>query len=159
LIDVEPPTVFVWLLYYLAQHYDYKRESEKALTYINEALAHSPTLVELYMVKAKILKHAGDTKQAMEVINQGRELDLQDRFINSKATKYMIRNGDFELAEKTIGLFTRVCNLYLFLFSYLTILLFFFLVFSSCVNSFRLTLYIHMYMHIYICRMIMLSNH
>lgn len=45
---------------------------------------------------------------AMKIMNEAREIDLQDRYINSKCTKYMLRNGNREEAEKTIILFTRV---------------------------------------------------
>ncbi|CAG8580181.1 12419_t:CDS:10 [Ambispora gerdemannii] len=103
----EPPTAYLWTLYFLAQHYDYKRDTIKALQLINEAIEHTPTMVELYMTKGRILKHGGDVCEAMKAMNEGRELDLQDRFINSKCTKYMLRNGQITEAEKTIGLFTR----------------------------------------------------
>ena len=45
---------------------------------------------------------------AARVMNDARELDLQDRFINSKSAKYYIRNDKIEEAEKILGLFTRV---------------------------------------------------
>ena len=45
----------------------------------------------------------------MKTMDEARELDLQDRFINSKCTKYMLRNDQPTEALKTIGLFTRVC--------------------------------------------------
>ena len=35
-------------------------ETQKALDYVNEAIEHTPTLVELYSCKARIYKHAGD---------------------------------------------------------------------------------------------------
>jgi hypothetical protein len=41
-------------------------------------------------------------------MNEARELDLQDRFINSKCAKYYIRNDKIAEAEKILGLFTRV---------------------------------------------------
>lgn len=104
---VEPPTALLWTLYFLAQHYDYKRESDTALGYINRAIEHTPTLVELYMTKGRILKHAGDFNSAMESLNEARELDLQDRFINSKCTKYMLRADKVAEAEKTVVLFAR----------------------------------------------------
>lgn len=44
----------------------------------------------------------------MDCMNTARELDLQDRFINTICTKYMLRNDQQKLAEDTIGLFTRV---------------------------------------------------
>ncbi|CAJ0644182.1 14066_t:CDS:10 [Entrophospora sp. SA101] len=103
----EPPTAYLWTLYLLAQHYNYKRDVVKALKFINEAIDHTPTLVELYMTKGRILKHGGDISEAMKVMNEARELDLQDRFINSKCAKYMLRVDQTDEAEKTIGLFTR----------------------------------------------------
>ncbi|KAI8344094.1 NMDA receptor-regulated protein 1-domain-containing protein [Chlamydoabsidia padenii] len=103
----EPPTALLWCLYYLAQHYDYHRLLDKALVTINKAIEHSPTVVELYMTKGRILKHAGKPQDAADVMNDARELDLQDRFINSKCAKYMLRADRVEDAEKTIGLFTR----------------------------------------------------
>lgn len=103
----EPPTAFLWVSYFLAQHYDWKKNYTKALECVNTAMEHTPSLVELYMVKARILKHAGDLQQATDVINLGRELDLQDRYINSKCTKYMLRSGRITEAENTITMFTR----------------------------------------------------
>jgi N-alpha-acetyltransferase 15/16, NatA auxiliary subunit len=52
----EPPSAFLWVLYYLAQHFDYLGETSRALEYINKAIDHTPTLVELLMTKARILK-------------------------------------------------------------------------------------------------------
>ncbi|CAJ0877381.1 6030_t:CDS:10 [Entrophospora sp. SA101] len=103
----EPPTAYLWTLYLLAQHYDYKRDVVKALKFINKAIDHTPTLVELYMTKGHILKHGGDLLEATKTMNEARELDLQDRFINSKCVKYMLRFDQTDEAEKTIGLFTR----------------------------------------------------
>ncbi|KAF9157176.1 N-alpha-acetyltransferase 16, NatA auxiliary subunit [Mortierella sp. AD010] len=104
---VEPPTALLWTLYFLAQHFDFRRKSDQALSYINRAIEHTPTLVELYMTKGRILKHAGDLVGAMNAVNEARELDLQDRFINSKCTKYMARAGKMNEAEKTVVLFAR----------------------------------------------------
>ena len=52
----EPPSVLLWTLYYLAQHYDYHQQFDKALESINAAIEHTPTIVELYMTKGRILK-------------------------------------------------------------------------------------------------------
>ncbi|KAF9578148.1 N-alpha-acetyltransferase 16, NatA auxiliary subunit, partial [Lunasporangiospora selenospora] len=104
---VEPPTALLWTLYFLAQHYDFKRQSEKALGLIDRAIEHTPTLVELYMTKGRILKHAGNYVEAMDSLNEARELDLQDRFINSKCVKYMIRADKMSEAEKTAVMFAR----------------------------------------------------
>lgn len=54
--EKESPTSLLWTYYYLAQHFDHLRQFEKALEYINSALDHTMTLIELYVVKAKIYK-------------------------------------------------------------------------------------------------------
>ncbi|KAF9435768.1 N-alpha-acetyltransferase 16, NatA auxiliary subunit [Entomortierella beljakovae] len=103
----EPPTALLWTLYFLAQHFDFQRKSEQALGYINRAIEHTPTLVELYMTKGRILKHSGDLSGAADSLNEARELDLQDRFINSKCSKYMLRADKMAEAEKTVVMFAR----------------------------------------------------
>lgn len=55
---------------------------------------------------------------AARVMNEARELDLQDRFINSKSAKYYIRNDKIDEAEKILGLFTRVCILQSYVANY-----------------------------------------
>ncbi|ORZ01390.1 NMDA receptor-regulated protein 1-domain-containing protein [Syncephalastrum racemosum] len=103
----EIPTVLLWTYYFIAQHYDYVGDQETALKYIDRAIEHTPTVVELYMTKGRIYKHKGDLQRAAAIVNDARELDLQDRFINSKCAKYMLRAGDIERAEQLMGLFTR----------------------------------------------------
>jgi len=48
--EEEAPTVFLWVLYFLAQHRDMLGDQDGALKLIDEALKHSPTLVDLYHV-------------------------------------------------------------------------------------------------------------
>jgi hypothetical protein len=45
----------------------------------------------LYILKAKIYKHAGDPEKACTLYNEARKLDLADRNLNAKSSKYMIR--------------------------------------------------------------------
>uniref|UniRef100_A0A250Y5X3 N-alpha-acetyltransferase 15, NatA auxiliary subunit n=1 Tax=Castor canadensis TaxID=51338 RepID=A0A250Y5X3_CASCN len=52
----EPPTTLLWVQYYLAQHYDRIGQPSIALGYINTAIESTPTLIELFLVKAKIYK-------------------------------------------------------------------------------------------------------
>jgi len=101
------PTTYLWVLIFLSKLYDQEKNTEKALEYVNKAIEHTPTLVESYALKARIYKHSGDLETAMNIMNEARELDLQDRFVNSKCVKYMLRNGKIEEAEKTAGLFTK----------------------------------------------------
>lgn len=103
----EPPTTIVWTLKYLAHHYDQIGNSEKALEYINKAIEHTPTIVELYLTKGIIYKHAGNMQLASESIENARKLDLADRYLNTKSTKYLLRNDQIQKAEETIALFSR----------------------------------------------------
>ncbi|CUM68294.1 uncharacterized protein PRCAT00006016001 [Priceomyces carsonii] len=102
------PTVEVWTKYFLAQHYLFLKNYEVAVDYIEAALKHSPTLVELYITKARILKHQGNVLEASNVMEEGRTLDLQDRFINSKSTKYLLRANKVNEAVDIISLFTKL---------------------------------------------------
>ncbi|XP_071786525.1 N-alpha-acetyltransferase 15, NatA auxiliary subunit-like [Asterias amurensis] len=105
--DPEAPTVLLWTLYFLAQHYDQLRNMEKALEYVNRAVEHTPTLIELFIIKAKILKHAGDVKKAVECLDEAQSLDTADRFINCKCAKYLLRANQVKAAEDMCAKFTR----------------------------------------------------
>ena len=103
----DPPTSYLWSLYYLAQHYSLTGDSTRALHYIDAAISHSSTLPELHMVRARILKRAGDLLGASSAMTDARLLDGQDRFLNSKAAKYLLRTNETEEAERIVGLFTK----------------------------------------------------
>lgn len=52
----EPASAILWTYYYLAQHYDFHKDSAKAMHYINLAIEHTPTLIELYVTKGRLYK-------------------------------------------------------------------------------------------------------
>ena len=52
----EDPSVLLWTYFFIAQQYDQLRRTDRALEYIDKVLQHTPTLIEGYMVKAKIYK-------------------------------------------------------------------------------------------------------
>lgn len=54
--EKEPPTTLLWVRYFLAQHFDKLGQCSLALDYINTAIASTPTLIELFYLKAKIYK-------------------------------------------------------------------------------------------------------
>lgn len=105
--EKEPPSSLLWTLYFAAQHYDKLHDHKKAIEQIERALAHTPTVIELYTLKAKVLKHAGDPTAAWSTYEKGRELDLADRYLNTKATLYALRANKVDVAEHTIALFTK----------------------------------------------------
>ncbi|TPX11528.1 uncharacterized protein E0L32_007739 [Thyridium curvatum] len=96
-------------LYFLAQHYNYhlSRDLTKAMEYCEKAIELEPKSVDFAMTKARIYKHHGNVKKASEAMDYARSLDIKDRYINSKAAKYQLRNNENEKALKTMGLFTR----------------------------------------------------
>lgn len=100
-------TVLLWTMYFAAQHYDRLGQHAKALTFIDKCIAQEPTVLDFYMRKARILKHTGALSDAADVMVQGRKLDLADRYINNKATEYLLHADRVEEADATIALFTR----------------------------------------------------
>lgn len=103
----EPATALLWTLYYLAQHYDHLADHVKALDYINRAIEHTPTLIELFISKARVFKHCGDIKEAVSCLDEAQALDTADRYINSKCAKYMLRANMVKEAEEMCSKFTR----------------------------------------------------
>ncbi|KAK0523394.1 hypothetical protein OC842_006160 [Tilletia horrida] len=103
----ESPSSLLWTFYFLAQHYSSIQNGAAALDVIDAAIAHSPTMPELYLTRARILKRLGDLQGAAHTMESGRLLDGQDRYMNSKGALYMLRNGDIDEAVKVVGLFTK----------------------------------------------------
>ncbi|PNS19839.1 hypothetical protein CAC42_7806 [Sphaceloma murrayae] len=99
------------VLFFLAQHYNHSlaRDLDKAHSYIDKCidLNSSKTEYTYLMHKARIYKHQGDLFKASETMNQARETDLKDRYINTKCAKYQLRNEQNSDAIATMGLFTR----------------------------------------------------
>ncbi|EME89406.1 uncharacterized protein MYCFIDRAFT_55822 [Pseudocercospora fijiensis CIRAD86] len=97
--------------YFLAQHYNYhlSRDLAKAHTYSEKAIAINPSKTDYtyHMTRARILKHKGDVPGASKAMNEAREMDLKDRYINTKCAKYQLRNDENQAALDTMGLFTR----------------------------------------------------
>ncbi|XP_068907663.1 N-alpha-acetyltransferase 16, NatA auxiliary subunit isoform X2 [Tenebrio molitor] len=103
----EPASALLWVYYYLAQHHDYLDQTEKAVSYIDAAIEHTPTLIELFVTKGRIYKHAGDPQEAYKWLDEAQALDTADRYINSKCAKYMLRANRVKEAEDTCAKFTR----------------------------------------------------
>ncbi|XP_018329942.1 N-alpha-acetyltransferase 15, NatA auxiliary subunit isoform X1 [Agrilus planipennis] len=103
----EPASTLLWTYYYLAQHYDHLSKAEEALKYIDLAINHTPTLIELFVAKGRIFKHAGDPLEACKWLDEAQALDTADRYINSKCAKYMLRANKIKEAEEICSKFTR----------------------------------------------------
>ena len=62
------------MIHFLAQHYDAIGEHVRALDYVNRGLEHTPTLIELYVAKGRIYKHAGNEVYATECLDEAQSL-------------------------------------------------------------------------------------
>jgi len=103
----ELPTVIMWVRALYAQHLDMTGETLKALRILDQAIKHTPTLLDLAMFKARVFKHGGALSDASDTMDAARQLDLQDRYLNTKATRYLLRADNVDEAQKVIGLFTK----------------------------------------------------
>lgn len=97
------------VLYFLTQHYNYKlsRNLKKAMEFVEKIIELKPKTYDYHMTKARILKHHGNPGEAAKTMNYARELDLKDRYINTKCAKYQLRNDENKAALNTMSLFTR----------------------------------------------------
>jgi len=105
--DEAPSSSILWAMYLKVQLLEFSGELEEALTLIEKCIKSNPDCVDIYERKARLLKLSGDIQTAAECLDKARELDLQDRYINNKTTKYMLRADRDETALERISLFTR----------------------------------------------------
>lgn len=105
--DQPDPTYVMWIRAFLASHYRRLHDYAKAHEYIDKAIKHTPTLETLYVEKARIYAREGNTGAAAAQADLARQLDLQDKYLNSKAAKYFFRDNQIEKAEATMQLFYK----------------------------------------------------
>ncbi|KAL7423428.1 hypothetical protein Q5752_001008 [Cryptotrichosporon argae] len=109
--SIPPPTALLWAYYFLALHLTHPLQPTpdhaRSLSLLALALKHTPTLPELYMAKARVLKRAGDAQAAAVAMEDARLLDGQDRFLNGKAAKYWLAAGAVAKAEELLAMFTK----------------------------------------------------
>ncbi|KAL8831127.1 MAG: hypothetical protein Q9170_005429 [Blastenia crenularia] len=107
--EIKKPSFEISVLYFLAQHYNYhlSRNLSRSTELIDIAIEAQPEEVNFQMTKARIWKHRGNSQKASEAMEKARSLDQRDRYINSKAAKYQLRNNENEAAITNMGKFTR----------------------------------------------------
>ncbi|KAH8095847.1 hypothetical protein JL720_3179 [Aureococcus anophagefferens] len=99
----EPPTSLLWCLYLKCHCHEWLGELEAATKAIDECLEHTPTSVDF---REKRASQAAALRAPRAEMVAAREMDLADRYINNKATKYLLRAGDVAEARKTAAMFT-----------------------------------------------------
>lgn len=103
----EPPSTILWTWYLRAGLHEIVAEYPEGIAVLDKCIEHTPTAVDVYELKARLLKSAGDIKAAVEVVDLGRDLDRQDRYINNQTTKYMLEAGMEDDALNRISMFTK----------------------------------------------------
>jgi peptide alpha-N-acetyltransferase len=101
------PTSLLWSLFLRSHLLEMCGRPIEALADIDECIAHTPTALDMLVKKGRILKKLGDIKGAAKIVNQCRQLDLQDRYLNNKTTKYLLRADQVPEAMTTIEMFTK----------------------------------------------------
>jgi len=104
----EDPTTLLWVYYFSALHECQLGEYETALKVVNKAIEHTPTVMDVYLVKAKIYSKAGDDVAAAECVEKARTMDLADRNLNTRSVKYWLKAGNPTKAAANLGIFTKL---------------------------------------------------
>ena len=97
----------IWVYYYASQHYDFFKELDKSLKYINKAIDNTPSIVEFYMLKSKILKHLLLYEESSLSMKKAKELDLSDRYLNAKHAKTALRNDNIDESKSIMIEFVK----------------------------------------------------
>lgn len=103
----ETPSSLLWALFLKCHLLEMSGHLENALEVIDEAIEHTPTALDMYIKKGKLLRKSGSLDEAANTIDYCRALDLQDRYLNNKTTKYLMRACRIQQAMDTIAMFTK----------------------------------------------------
>ena len=105
--DDLPPFAVPLLLLLHSRLLEFSGDVNVADQLITEAIAHTPTLPDLYCARARLQRRAGDLVSAAASAEEARQLDLADRNLNSAAVKALLRCGEVEKAKDTAMLFAK----------------------------------------------------
>jgi len=100
----------LWLLYFHGQHYLFQGKLTEAMSFVDRAIEHTPTLLELYTLKGKIYQKAGDREKAAQLHEEARNLDKADRAINAISAMYTLKNGNVEQGTNIMDIFVKDCG-------------------------------------------------
>jgi peptide alpha-N-acetyltransferase len=105
--EVQPPSTILWAWFLRSILHEFGAEYREAIHFIDKCLEQTPTGVDLYEVKGRLVRKAGDISAAAACLDKGRELDKQDRYINNLTTKYLLQADKEDEALEKMALFTR----------------------------------------------------
>ena len=104
---VEQPHCLMWAFFLYSQVLDFSKQHDRALEVVNEAINHTPTVPDFYLFKGRIYKHLGEVEKASDFVEEARQLDLADRYLNNKSARYLLRANKIQQAEEVMGLFSK----------------------------------------------------
>ncbi|MES1910520.1 MAG: hypothetical protein MHM6MM_003101, partial [Cercozoa sp. M6MM] len=87
----ESPLTQVWVSLLLSQHFCATGDFDRAHQEVDSALEALPTCIELRMHKSRIFKKQGQFVEAYEAMEQARQMDEQDRYVNTKCVRAALR--------------------------------------------------------------------
>lgn len=105
--DIQPPSTLLWAWFLRSVLHEFAAEYREAIHFIDKCIDQTPTGVDLYELKGRLVKKAGDIAAAAECLDKGRDLDKQDRYINNMTTKYLLQADREKEALEKMALFTR----------------------------------------------------
>lgn len=97
--EEQDPLQECFALFFLSQVHYIEGDYLRSLELIDQSIEHTPTFIEAYQFKAKILTSLKDSEGAEETFRKAHKLDTADRFLNAECAKYVLRNGRFEEAN------------------------------------------------------------
>lgn len=103
----DDPVGQLWSYFLKAHLLEMGGDIRGALVAIDAAIAHTPTAIDMRAKKARLKKKLGELADAAIEMDECRAIDLQDRYLNNKATKYLLRADEVSLAMNTIAMFTK----------------------------------------------------
>ena len=80
---------------------------DKSFIFVNKAIEHTPTVIELYIHKAKIYQRLGDPEKAANLTEEARNLDLADRYLNAHSSKYLLKANKIRESYDNMILFSK----------------------------------------------------
>ncbi|SBS91326.1 hypothetical protein PMALA_032600 [Plasmodium malariae] len=105
---------FILCIYsFISQIYDYINCTEEALTLINKCIniirykINEPLKYELIFIKGLIYKRNGNYLEAYKLLENCRNFNIADRYINSKTIKTCVKCGLVKDARKMASIFTN----------------------------------------------------
>ena len=105
--ESQPPSTLLWTWYLRSVLHELCGEYKEAINFADKSIEQTPTGVDIYELKGRLLKGAGDINAAVKCLDEGRELDKQDRYINNQTSKYLLQANNEKEALEKMALFTR----------------------------------------------------